>query len=200
MRWMTICAMMLLSAVPAMAAPITYNLTGTVEQLGRTVLIPVVVGQTIPIIITVDSSFPQTSPGSGQYSFSLGGNPTVGFIGPLITATFDGEDLRGLFETISVGPSGLGISTFSPQAGTGFQLNLIGRLASVGGAFPASIKQASLTSGTFSVNQAFGAQVFGYTGIIAGAEAVPEPASAALFGTGVLGLIWSTQRRRAAVA
>lgn len=197
MRWMMGCAMMLLSAAPVMAVPVTYNLTGTVEQLGSTVLVPVVVGQTIPIVITVDDAYPQTSPGSGQYSFN-GGNPTVGFIGPLITATFDGESLTGLFETISVSPSELSISTAEPQTGTGFQLNLMGPLASVGGAFPASIDQASLTSGTFSVNEAFGVQFYGYTGIIAGAQAAPEPASAALFGTGVLSLIWSAQRRRAA--
>lgn len=197
MRWITGCAVMLLSAAPVMAAPITYNLTGTVEQIGRTVLVPVVVGQMIPIVITVDNAYPQTSPGSGQYSFN-GGDPIVGFVGPLITATFDGESLKGLFETISVSPSELSISTASPQTGSGFKLDLIGPLASVGGAFPASISQASLTSGTFSVNEAFGAQFYGYTGIIAGAQAVPEPASAALLGASVIGLIWSTRRRRVA--
>ncbi len=197
MCWLIGCAV-LLSAVPAMAAPITYDFTGIVNQVGTSPLVPVSVGQAIPIVITLDSAFPQTSPNSGQYSFN-GGNPTVGFVGPVIAATFDGESLDNFIQTVQVSSVGLSIFTTGPQTGTGFQLDLQGSFSSIGGAIPASIDPASLTGGTFFVREAFSVQTYGYSGTIAGVQAVPEPASAALLGVVVLGsLAWSARRWRAA--
>lgn len=197
MRWLIGCAV-LLSALPAMAAPVTYDLTGIVSQVGTSPRVPVSVGQAIPIVITLDSAFPQTSPGSGQYSF-IGGNPTVGFVGPVIAATFNGENLDNFIQTVQVSSAGLSILTTGPQTGTGFQLDLQGSSSSTGGVIPASIDPASLTGGTFFVREAFSVQTFGYSGTIAGGQAVPEPASAALLEVGVLGsLAWSARRRRTA--
>ena len=43
-------------SLPAEAAPITYSLTGTVQQVSSVVPEPLAVGQQIPIVITLDAN------------------------------------------------------------------------------------------------------------------------------------------------
>lgn len=194
MRVLVLGAVLALFVTPAVSAPITYSLTGTVDQVGARTNVPIGVGQTIPIVITVNNAFPQMPPGSGQYSF-FGGDPGVGFVAPVISARFAEKELASFIQTVSVSSGSLSIRTFTPQTSTGVNLNLFGTFASVGGAFPGSIDLASVTGGTFIVTEAFSPQAFGYSGRFDRVVAVPEPASLALLAAGVLGGVLAARRR-----
>lgn len=169
----------------AKATPVTYSLTGTVNQVGTTALVPVAAGQQIPIVITVEAAYPQNSNGTSYSSFSSS---------LVLSATFAGENDTGLIQTITVNPnSSFQINTGSPQTSSGFGLTLSsprpGALATA--AIPLTLDPASFGIGTFSVVEAFSTSTYGFSGTIDGlassGSAVSEPASLAMLAAGLFG-------------
>lgn len=113
-------------ALPARAAPVTYNLTGTVTQIARLTDIPFSPGQVIPISIQVDTAATASPPGSGHYSSTLSFNPGSGLYSIIQSALFNGQDLSSLAQTINVTDTSISFATTGPQIGYGFQLVLSG--------------------------------------------------------------------------
>ena len=192
MRVSNLVMLALLATSAANAAPVTYDLTGTVNQVGTTTLAPVTVGQDIPIVITLDNA---VAPNTSGTTYSSLDSALV------LSATFAGENEGGLIQTVTIDPGSLfQINTVSPQVGAGFTLALSSPVpgALLTSAIPASLDPADFGRGTFSVTEAFSPSEFGFSGTIdglaSGAAAVPEPASLALLGAAVIGsMAW---RRR----
>ncbi len=192
-----------LLAAPAWAVPVTYDLTGTVTQIGTNPDVSVSVGQVIPILIQVETAYPASPPGSGHYASTGAFDPTTGLSEVILSATFNGRADNGLIQTVDVGPSAIDFSTASPQVNAGFTLDLSGALpgALPNNNLPATLDPALFTSGTFTVTQAFSPSQDGFSGTIDGlagttGTAVPEPASIAMVGIGLLGLLGASNRRR----
>ena len=189
----------LLLSSAAQAAPVTFDLTGTVTQAAGDP--GVAAGEQIPIVITIDDAYPATTPGGGIYSYNAGFNPVTGFGNLVNSAIFAGLDRSGLFQTATVDPGGgITFHTTSPQVGAGFDLALSGALGGVlpTTALPTSLSASQFTSGTFSVTEAFSPTQFGFSGVIDGlasaATAVPEPASWAMLAGGLAALAWFRSR------
>ncbi len=185
----------LLLSGAAQAAPVTFDLTGTVTQIGQVNgSVAVTIGEQIPIAITIDSAVT----GAGIYSYNGGGNPITGFNPPIISALFAGVDHNGLFQNISFGGgvtgSGVTFNTASPQTSGGFNLNLSGALNSsiFNNGLPLTLSASEFTAGTFSVTELVSPTVVGFSGIIDGlagsTTTVPEPASWAMLALGLLSL------------
>ncbi len=114
------------SVLPAHAVPVTYNLTGTVTQVGTLPPVSVTPGQVIPISIQVDTAATASPPGSGHYSSTITFNPGSGRYSVILSALFDGQDLSSLAQTIDVTGTSIRFATTGPQIGYGFQLALSG--------------------------------------------------------------------------
>ena len=191
----------LLLSSAAQAAPVTFDLTGTITQTSTTPgEVNATVGQQIPIIITIDDAYPATMPGGGTYSYN-GGNPVTGFEPIISSATFAGMDFASLFQTVSVDPgSGIAFQTVGPQVSAGFDLDLSGALpgALPTTALPMSLSASEFTNGTFSVTELENPTTIGFSGVIDGlasaATAVPEPASWAMLACGLAALAWFRSR------
>ncbi len=178
------------SALLAHAVPVTYNLSGTVNQVGTLTNGSVTPGQVIPISIQVDTAATASPPGSGHYS-SIGTlNPGSGLYYVIQSALFGGQDLSNLAQTIDVTGTSISFATTGPQIGYGFQLVLSGAPAGTlsPATLPFGLDPGLFTSGSFTVVEAFSAAFDGYSGTINGL-AVPEPASLALVCAGLVGLL-----------
>lgn len=193
MRLSKLVMLALLVTSTAKASPVTYSFTGTVSQVGATTLVPVVVGQHIPIFITVDAAYPQNFDGNSYSSVSSS---------LVLSATFAGENDAGLIQTIMVNPNSLfQINTASPQTSAGFGLSLSAPLPGTlpTNAIPLTLDPGSFGVGTFSVVEAFSASQFGFSGTIDGVapsgSAVPEPASLAMLAAGLFGATLIRRRK-----
>ena len=183
----------------AKAAPVTYDFTGTITQVGTRVLTPVFLGEHIPISLTLEAAYPATPPGSGSYGFNGLFDPNSPFTAPILAANFNNTSALGLFQIVTV-RSGESFSahTTSPQVGAGFDLSFTGASsgALASNAIPLSLNPADFQDGVFAVTQAFSPTTYGYSGTIDGL-AVPEPMSLAMFGMGMLAI--GATRRRVAI-
>ncbi len=114
------------SAVPAHAVSVTYNLTGTVNQVSTLIPVPVTPGQVIPISIQVDTAATASPAGSSHYSSIFNLNPESGRYYVILSALFNGQELSSLAQIIDVTDTSISFSTDGPQIGYGFQLVLSG--------------------------------------------------------------------------
>lgn len=196
----------LLLSSAAQAAPVTFDLTGTVTQAANLFSAPapgpVTIGEQIPIVITIDRAYQPDTPGGGTYSYS-GGNPIEGFTPIILSASFAGMDNNGLFQTIVVAPSsGMSLTAGNPMTSSGFSLSLSDALAGVlpTTELPLTLSAADFTAGTFSVTTLFSAATNGFSGVIDGlagsTSAVSEPASWITLAVALVGL--TLVRRRMA--
>lgn len=193
------------AATAAEAMPVTYAFSGTVTTIGANQVGPkVAVGQQIQIRLSVEKDHVVNPNAPPTYSYGLPFNPTGPLDGPVVSsALFNNAEAAGLFQNVSIGGGSISFSTFSPQTGFGFDLALGGGVAGVfpGNVFPTAINAGDFNFGTFTVNQAFGAQNFGYSGVINGLRSattapVPEPMTMAVLGMALAGLV--VARRRSA--
>jgi len=202
MRLVAIGTLMVLAA-PAWAIPVTYNFTGTVTQVGSRVLRPIAVNDVIPISITVDTAYPATTPGSGQYYSTGVYNPSIMLYQIVQSAIFGGEQANGLIQNVRFSGSGISIQTAGPQVASGFTFDLNGAPF---GTYPTSELPQTLdpgffTTGSFTVTEAFSPTTYGYSGVINGlaVNSVPEPASLVALSAGIIGA-GAARRRRASLA
>ena len=190
MRILMLLALGCYVSLPAEAAPITYSLTGTVLQVSSFVPEPLLVGQQIPIVITLDANA-QALQGSQPGSY-FGLTPSL-----FTTATFAGMDhAGGLEQTVTIVPNqSIDFHVVGLQISFGFDLLLSGALpgALPNGDLPLTLDPSQFTQGTFSVTDAFSPSYEGYSGTISLA-AVPEPASMAIMLVGLLA--WCAARGR----
>lgn len=189
-----VAAAVLVMAYPAAhATPITYDFTGTVTAEASQ---PVSVGQQIAIAVTVDPLFPaiQSAPGVTVYN--------GGFVSPspVLSATFDGQNVLGSFSSVVIHSDAAGISSMAINSGTpetdagfslSFQAGAPGVLAS--GAMPLAIDPLDFQTGTFRRTVAL--NYLYYAGTINRPQAVPSPGSLALLGSGLTLLILCRPRR-----
>ena len=194
----------LLLSSAAQAAPVTFDLTGTVTQAANTFTAPapgpVMVGEQIPIVITIDDAYQPDVLGGGTYSFS-GGSPARGFGSIILSASFAGMDNNGFFQTVVVTPdSGISLIAGNSQTSSGFSLALSGAVAGAlpTTALPSALDASEFTAGTFSVTELFSSTTNGFSGVIDGlagaATTVPEPATWAVLVMGLAGLAWLRPR------
>ncbi len=188
-----------LFAVPAVAEPITYNFTGIVDQTANrepppSSRVPFSVGQQIPIVITVESAYPDVdpSPEVGYYLVLFNGVPT----NPVLSATFGGQDaLSFVFTSVRIDAgNSIRFNSASPQIASGFDLVLSGAAAGAipTDRFPARLDPGAFTTATFSRTVLFKPTDTGFSGRLLAAEApapVPAPPSLPVFVAGLVGLL-----------
>lgn len=175
----------------ASAAPVTYNFTGTVTQVGPQTLNPPTLGQHIPIEITVQQGFPSVDDTPNFYSTF---NADL-----ILSAKFNSQGANGLVQRITVAlPGFINFQTVSPQVAAGFDLTLSGGLGKTPFSFslPSTLDASLFTSGTFTVTQFFSPTTYGFSGTIDGLATVPEPASLAVLAIGLIGAGYARSRSR----
>jgi len=183
------------------ASTVTYNLTGRVTEIGLRNYEPVVIGQLIPIAITVEqrSASPTMTSGSQIYNGFYFGAPYESLIG---NAFINGTDYASLAQRIVVtAGSGISFNTAGPQISYGFQLSLGDALTGVLPTtdIPTSLLPGQFASGSFSVVEAFTASSYGYSGTIVGlaeTNTVPEPNSMLLLASGLTTVVMGALRAK----
>lgn len=198
MRLVNLIIFSIVAASAAKATPVTYNFTGTVNQVGTNTLAPVMVGQQIPIVITVEAAYPQNANGT----YTSFGSSATSFSNIVLSATFAGINENGFIQIAVVNPNSLfQINTSSPQTSSGFGLGFSSPLpgALPTSAIPLTLDPSNFGVGTFSVVEAFSASQFGFTGTINGlasnGSALPEPASLGILAAGLFGAILIRRRK-----
>ena len=183
-------------AASAQAAPITYSFTGTVSQVASPAgtpgsVVPVVTGQQVPILVTLDSALPDSDPSPDIGDYVSPGSFTST---PMLSATIAGQDMTGLFSEVLVNTGiSIEIRSASPQTSAGFDILLSGAQPGVlpTDAIPLSLNPGDFSTATFSRTVLSSPAVTGFSGTI---QAADIPASLPVLASG-LGLLWAARRR-----
>lgn len=176
-------------ASTARAMPVAFDLTGTIDQIGTQGQSSLVVGQHIPIVITLDSS-------SQANVFYNSPSPPDAY--PIISATFNGVERSFTFnQIVTIMPDySIEMSSATPLIGAGFNFLMAGAIPGIlhMNTIPSSLNPNDFSVGTFSVTQVFSPQFEGFSGTIDGVS-VPEPASLAMLVAALFGLC-AVRRRK----
>lgn len=188
MRAVSFTACWLAFAATAGATPVTYNFTGTViradAQRGDP---PVGDGRRVAISVTLDASFADRDP-----SPDIGSYDGYADVGPVLAATFDGEDARGFYASVTVSRGVGGVDSFdvfsgSPLIYVGFTLEFSTARPGVllGDAIPAALDPGRFETATFSRLSLYEGGFVEIAGTIDAAAPVPAPGSLLLLATGL---------------
>jgi len=192
-RCMTLAALLMAFADIAVAAPITYDFTGTVTAVTQSMFhaFDVSVGDEIAITLVLDDTFPDSnpSPNVGQYDAVLLPTPRS----PILGLEVAGVDVTEGFGGVTVrnddnGIDAIHLTSGAPHgfaSGMDFSTSNLGVLA--GDTIPLSIDPKDFNAATFVVNLLPTGDSFSGT-VDAQAAAVPEPGTLVLLAAGLVGL------------
>ena len=192
---------------PAVATPISYEWTGTVDRIDPGFPPGVTLSEKIRISLTLDNVFldQNPAPDQGEYSRDPSQAPMV------LAVDIGGETVVGPFQSVTVLDDHSGVDAFevvtsSEMTGIGFTIIFettnLGVLNS--DAIPLGIDPADFETATFSVDRfpAFEAFAPSFGGTIdAAAVSTPEPDSIAVLGAALIAMgflsrqAWGARRR-----